>query len=160
MKAGASTGVHFGLSSGVITTLGLMVGLHSGTHSTSVVVGGIITIAIADSLSDALGIHVAKEAEHHRPSVIWRATLLTLITKTLMAATFLLPVLLLELQLAIVVSIVWGLLVITLLSYRLAVSRGDNPLKAIAEHLAIACVVIMLTHWVGDWVAAVFSQSA
>lgn len=41
------TGVHFGLTSGVITTLGLMVGLHSGTHSLRAVAGGILTIAIA-----------------------------------------------------------------------------------------------------------------
>ncbi|MGZ8381620.1 MAG: hypothetical protein ACXW4C_08190, partial [Nitrospira sp.] len=55
MKASFKTGLSFGLTSGVITTLGLMVGLHSGTHSRTVVIGGILTIAIADAMSDALG---------------------------------------------------------------------------------------------------------
>ena len=32
MKESLKTGISFGLTSGVITTLGLMVGLHSGTH--------------------------------------------------------------------------------------------------------------------------------
>jgi len=31
----------------------LMVGLHSGTRSRTVVIGGILTIAIADAMSDA-----------------------------------------------------------------------------------------------------------
>ena len=32
MRESVKTGISFGLTSGVITTLGLMVGLHSGTH--------------------------------------------------------------------------------------------------------------------------------
>ena len=53
----------FGLTSGIITTLGLIVGLHSGTHSKLAVIGGILTIAMADAFSDALGIHVSEESE-------------------------------------------------------------------------------------------------
>jgi len=55
MKDSLRTGISFGLTSAVITTLGLMVGLHSGTHSKIVVLAGILTIAIADAFSDALG---------------------------------------------------------------------------------------------------------
>ncbi len=69
-------GATFGLTSGVLTTLGLIVGLHAGTHSTAVIVGGIITISIADALSDALGIHVHEESENvHTADQIWAATL-------------------------------------------------------------------------------------
>jgi hypothetical protein len=60
MKVGFS----FGLTSGIITTLGLMVGLSSGTHLKLAVIGGILTIAIADSFSDAMGIHVSEESEN------------------------------------------------------------------------------------------------
>ena len=44
MKDSLRTGVSFGLTSAVITTLGLMIGLHSGTHSRIVVLSGILTI--------------------------------------------------------------------------------------------------------------------
>ena len=54
MKQSLKTGFSFGLTSGVITTLGLMVGLNAGTHSRLAVIGGIVTIAVADALSDAL----------------------------------------------------------------------------------------------------------
>ncbi len=39
----------------------MIVGLNSGTNSKNIVLGGIITIAIADALSDALGIHISEE---------------------------------------------------------------------------------------------------
>ncbi len=59
LKHSLKIGFSFGLASGIITTLGLIVGLHSGTHSKKVVIGGILTIAIADAFSDALGIHLS-----------------------------------------------------------------------------------------------------
>ena len=57
----------FRVDLGVITTLGLIVGLHSGTHSRAIVIGGILTIAIADAMSDALGIHVSEESKNSAP---------------------------------------------------------------------------------------------
>jgi len=65
-------GVGFGLTSGVITTLGMIIGLHSGTHSKLAVEVGIIVLAIADALSDAIGIHVSEEAEmEHTTKEVW-----------------------------------------------------------------------------------------
>jgi len=59
MRHSLRTGLSFGLTSGIITTLGLIVGLHSGTHSKIVVISGVLIIAIADSFSDAFGIHIS-----------------------------------------------------------------------------------------------------
>ncbi len=58
-----NSGFFFGLTSGVITTLGLIIGLYFATASFAAIITGIITIAIADALSDALGIHISKESE-------------------------------------------------------------------------------------------------
>ena len=102
MKDSLRTGICFGLTSAVITTLGLMVGLHSGTHSRLVVLGGILTIAIADAFSDALGIHMSEESENtHTAKEIWGSTVATFLTKLLFAMTFAVPVLLLPLFTAI-----------------------------------------------------------
>jgi VIT1/CCC1 family predicted Fe2+/Mn2+ transporter len=147
------TGVCFGLTSGVITTLGLMVGLNSGTHSRLAVLGGILTIAVADAFSDALGIHIAEESEStHTHWEIWQSTIATFLSKLLFALTFAVPVILLDLTAAVMVSVVYGLSVLGLLSFYLAREQGDNPLRVIAEHLAIAVVVIGATHAVGTWV--------
>ncbi|MBN2532914.1 MAG: hypothetical protein JXB88_08485 [Spirochaetales bacterium] len=149
------TGITFGLTSAVITTLGLMVGLHSGTHSRIVVLGGILTIAIADAFSDALGIHVSEEAENmHTTRQVWAATVATFLAKFLFALTFAIPILLLPLFTAIVVSLIWGMLILAILSYVIARSQGEKTWKVISEHIFIALVVIGITHLVGDWVSS------
>jgi len=85
MKDSLRTGITFGLTSAVITTLGLMVGLSSGTGSKMAVLGGVLTIAIADAFSDALGIHVSEESENvHTTKEIWGATAATFLAKALL----------------------------------------------------------------------------
>lgn len=151
------TGVGFGLTSGTITTLGLMVGLHSGTHSTLAVAGGIVIIAVADALSDALGIHISEESENvHTHKQIWLSTVATFLSKFFFALTFLIPVFLFTLSTAIIVSILWGFIILSILSFYLARTQGLKPWKVIAEHIVIAVVVIIITHLVGDWIAATF----
>jgi VIT1/CCC1 family predicted Fe2+/Mn2+ transporter len=135
-----------------------MVGLHSGTHSKAVVLGGILTIAIADAFSDALGIHVSEESEDlHTPVQIWEATLVTFMAKLLFALTFAVPVLLLPLSRAILVSLVWGLSILAVLSYAMARTRGEKPWKVVGEHILIAIVVVAITHWVGDLIGRMAS---
>lgn len=148
-------GLSFGLTSGIITTLGLMVGLHSGTHSKLVVIGGILTIAIADAFSDALGIHVSEESEQkHTTKEIWESTISTFFSKLIFALTFIIPVLLFELPMAIMVSVVWGLLVLGIFSFKIAKEQKAAPWKMVGEHLIIALVVIVITHYVGDWISS------
>lgn len=158
MQDSLKTGISFGITSGCITTLGLMVGLHSGTNSRAAVIGGIITIAVADAFSDSLGIHVSEEAEGvHTRAQIWVATIATFISKFFFALTFVIPVLFLELGHAMIVGIVWGLIVLTLLSYKIASGEKDaKPWHAVAEHLIIALVVIGATHYLGEWIALKF----
>jgi VIT1/CCC1 family predicted Fe2+/Mn2+ transporter len=151
MRGSLRKGISFGLTSAVITTLGLMVGLHSGTHSKIVVLAGILTIAIADAFSDALGIHVSEEAENrHTVKEIWGATIATFMAKFLFAMSFIAPVLFLCLSDAIIVSLIWGMSILVLLSYGIAKSQGKSSWKIISEHLIIALIVIAITHWVGD----------
>ncbi len=155
MKHSFKVGLYFGLTSGVITTLGLIVGLHSGTQSRLAVLGGILTIAVADAFSDAFGIHIAEEAQRRRPPrAVWEATLATFLTKFAMALSFVPAVLLLPLATAIVASVLWGLVVVTVLSVLLAHAQASRVWPIVGEHLALALVVVTATHYLGDWIAA------
>ena len=157
MKHSVKIGFIFGLTSGTITTLGLMVGLHAGTHSKIVVLGGILTIAIADAFSDALGIHISEEAENkHTTKDIWESTISTFLSKFVFALTFIVPILLLQLSTAIIVSVVWGLSLLGLLSFCIAKEQKVKPWKVIMEHIVTALVVIVITHYVGDWFGSTF----
>lgn len=147
-------GISFGLTSGVITTLGLMNGLNAGTSSRSIVIGGILTIAVADAFSDALGIHMSEEAEVvHTAQQIWVASLTTFFAKFITALTFLIPVFLLPLKPAILASTGWGLLVLIIFSYLLAKEQKRGALGVILEHLAVAMTVLILTNWFGGLIA-------
>lgn len=157
MKHSLEVGFSFGLTSGIIATLGLMVGLNSGTQSEIAVIGGIITIAIADAFSDSLGIHISEETEnHHTTKEIWESTLSTFFAKFIFAMTFVIPVLLLNLNAAIIVSIIWGYLLIGLLSCLVARKRKDHAWKAVFEHLIVLTTVIIVAHYVGVWTSLTF----
>jgi len=152
------TGLSFGMTSGVITTLGLIVGLHSGTHSRLVIIGGILTIAIADSFSDALGIHISEEFRNrHTEKEIWTATIATLLSKFLFAMTFLIPILLLPLEEAVFVSVGWGLSVLGIFSFYIAREQKTKPWRVVFEHLSIAVFVIVITHYTGEWISNTFT---
>ena len=157
MRTALKIGFSFGLTSGVITTLGLMVGLHAGTHSKSVVLGGLLTIAVADAMSDALGIHIAEESKNHgNANEIWESTLATFAAKFVIAATFAVPVLFMPLDLAVTASLVWGLSLLAVLSYALARAQRVPPWKVIGEHVAIGLCVVTITHYLGAWVRVTF----
>jgi VIT1/CCC1 family predicted Fe2+/Mn2+ transporter len=155
MKHSLKVGFSFGLTSAIITTLGLIVGLHSGTHSRMVVIGGILTIAIADAFSDALGIHISEESENtHTTKEIWESTIATFLSKFFFATTFIVPVLVFPLTTAIFVNIVWGLSLLGIFSFYMAKKQQVKPWGVISEHLLIALVVIVITHFVGTLVAS------
>ena len=157
MKHSLKTGFSFGLTSGIITTLGLIVGLNSGTGSKLVVVGGVLTIAIADAFSDALGIHVSEESENkHSTREIWESTFYTFLSKFVFAMTFMLPIVLLPLPVAVVASVIWGLSLLGIFSFFMAREQKSNPWKVICEHLFVALVVIAAAQYVGKWIATIF----
>ena len=159
MRLSIIKGSSYGITSGIITTLGLMTGLYSGTGSKSVVIGGIVTIAIADAFSDSLGIHISEESENvHTQKEIWISTLSTFISKFIFAIQFLFPFLLLPLKTAVFVSIGWGFFLLGLLSYMIAKARRSSPWKVICEHVFIAAVVIAVTHYVGIFVSSFFGM--
>ena len=159
MNHSLKTGFSFGLTSATITTLGLMVGLQAGTHSKLAVIGGILIIAVADAFSDALGIHISEESENkHTAKQIWISTVSTFLSKFVFALTFVIPVLLLELTAAVVVSVVWGLAILGIFSFKIAREQNAKTWKVIFEHLFIASLVIFITHYLGNWISLVFGN--
>jgi len=156
-ERGFLTGVFFGTGSGVITTLGLIVGLFAGTDSIAAVMGGILVIAVSDSMSDAFGIHLSEES---RPDStqrgVWVATGATFVTKFMMAVTFVVPLLILPLDQAVVACLIWGIVVLSVLSVFIARQQQLAPWGVISEHLSIAALVMVLSWLVGVGVNRLF----
>jgi VIT1/CCC1 family predicted Fe2+/Mn2+ transporter len=157
MKLSLRKGFSFGLTSAIITTLGLIVGLYAGTQSRIAVTGGILIIAIADAMSDSLGIHVSEEAENkHTDREVWESTFSTFLSKFAFALTFMVPVILLDLGTAVIASVVWGIFLLSVLSFMIARSSGSSPWKVISEHILVALLVIVFTFYLGQLISAVF----
>jgi len=156
MDEAVKGGIVFGLTTGIITTLGLTVGLYSGTHSKLAIIGAIVTIAVCGALSDSLGMRFSEESENKRKKYIRESEVSTFLSQLIFSLTFVIPFLLLQLRTAIVVSIIWGLLWMGVFSFFIAKQRKKNPVKIIANHLLIAVVVIIITHYIGYWISQTF----
>lgn len=158
IKKSIRTGFGFGITSGVITTLGLMIGLHSSTQSKIAVLGGILTIAIADAFSDALGIHISEESKGtHSFKEIWLAAFSTFIAKFIFALSFIFPVLIFSLDKAIITSVFLGLSYLTIFSFYLAKKQKENPINVILEHIIVAALVIVISFYIGRLIDNFFS---
>lgn len=150
-------GFGFGITSGIITTLGLIIGFYSSTASRSIIIGAILIIAISDAMSDALGMHISEEFEGgNTVREIWEATGSTFLFKFIFAILFVVWFLILDVGVAVIVSIIWGALLVGLFSYYVARSQKISPLKVIFEHIFIMTLVIVITYFVGEFVARVF----
>lgn len=151
-------GIGFGLTSGVVTTLGVIIGLHSGTHSKLAVLAGLLVLALSDALSDAMGIHISEEAEmEHTTKEIWLSSFFTFLSKLFVSLTFIVPIILMDLSTAIIASVIWGSALIIVFSYYMAASQGQNPYKVVAEHFLITVLVVLFAHYLGDIVYGFFA---
>ena len=150
MKESYKAGISFGITSAIITILGLMMGLYKTTSSKVIIVAGILTIAIADSLSDSLGIHLEEETRRRSSQKsIWETTMATLFSKFIVALLFIIPFIFFQLKLAIIVSTIAGFILLTLFTYKIATIRGEKPIRPMVEHLSIAVLVLILTWTTG-----------
>ena len=148
--------ISFGLTTAVITSLGVMVGMHSATSSKLAVVAGIVVVAIADGLSDALSLHTSEEAEvengnaKRTPKELWLTTLFTFITIAGFSLIFVIPILLFPFRTAVIIAITWGILLLTLLNLYIAKIRKDSPVKTIFEHILLTLLVVTISYCVGS----------
>ena len=158
MKSSVKLGLGFGITSGVITTLGLMIGLYESTNSKLAVLGGIITIAIADAFSDSLGIHISEESVQKSQKEIWKSTFSTFLSKFLTSLIFVIPVIFLQLDYAIILNVILGILVLGVFSFLIAKSKNEKPLGVVMEHLGIAIGVIIVTYVLGKLIGIWFGN--
>jgi len=156
VKKSYKTGISFGLVSGVLTTLGLLIGLGVGTQSKEVIIGGILTIAVADALSDAFGVHLSQEsAGGNSKRQVWESTISTFLSKFLLALTFLIPVLIFDIKTARIIDIVWGFVVITLISFLSSIlNRVEKKelISAVLEHVLLFIFTITLSYLIGTFI--------
>jgi len=146
------------MTSATVTDLALIVGLNQTTNAKMSIVAAILIIALADNISDSLGIHIFQESERIEQKEVWLSTSTNFITRILVSLTFMLLVIFLPMNLAVISSIVWGLLLLTFLSYTIAKEEGVNPSLEIIKHLGIAILVILGSDLIRRFILMKFSS--
>jgi VIT1/CCC1 family predicted Fe2+/Mn2+ transporter len=139
-----------GATAAITTSMGLIAGLAQGDGAKTSIITGLLIVAIADNISDSLGIHIYKESEGASKHDINSFTYGNFIARLFIAFTFVLIVLLLSSRAAFIVSSIWGLVLLAVLSYLIAKGKGTNPFLEIAWHLAVALMVIVGSQLLGS----------
>jgi vacuolar iron transporter family protein len=146
----------FGATTAIITNLGLIMALYHTTNPKLNIIGSILAVALADNISDSLGIHIHEETEHLKTSEVWFSTITNFSARLLVSLIFVLVLYLLPLFPAAITIIIFGMLLLGTMSYFVAISRNRNPYHAVFEYISIAIFVIVASHLVGQWIESRF----
>ena len=147
----------FGISGAVLTTLGVTMGLVSTTSSVKVIIGGIISIAAADSMADAMGMYATKKAERgvsNKTAINCAKNVF--LSKVFFTLSFAIPYLLFPLGTAMIVAIIWGLILISFMNIIIAFMQEEHLGKAVLKYVTITGIVLTLSRIVGKLVDAYF----
>lgn len=142
----------FGGVAAVVTSLGLIIGLDAASASRATIVGGLLIVAIADNLTDSLSIHMYQESERLDARKAFRATLINFATRFSLALSFVLLMIILPLRIALIASSIWGLLLLTGLTYVIARDRGRPVMPELLKHIAAAVAVLVASKAIGHWI--------
>jgi predicted adenylyl cyclase CyaB len=108
----------FGLTSGVLTTIGVLVGVNAATASRISVISAIAAIGVADSYSDAYSMLLSKKSERGMSSKkALRHALWTFLGKFTLPTLLLIPIVLIDsLSAGVVVSVLLGIAVLVVVT--------------------------------------------
>ncbi len=131
-----------GATAAIITSMGLVAGLDQGEGAKTGVVTGLLVIAIADNISDSLGFHIYRESQGASLREIRSSTFWYFLVRLLVALSFVAIVVLASSRVAFAVCTIWGLALLSILSWLIAKRRKARPLLEVALHLVVALLVI------------------
>ena len=142
-----------GTSAAIITNVSLIVGLGSAGASKKAILGGLLTVALADNISDSLGIHWYKQSEGCGERLSSLATALNFLSRLLVSFSFIAIIVICSIPQAMIVGIVWACVLLIVVSYLLTRSHAGNSGVEILKHVLIAVLVIVLSRCVGYLIA-------
>jgi VIT1/CCC1 family predicted Fe2+/Mn2+ transporter len=146
----------FGITSAIVTSLALMLGLDQTRDPRTSIVGALLLIAIADNIADSLGIHIYRESVPGTEGNPRVNTISNFAVRLGVMMLFVAAVLTLPLTFAIIISVAAGLVLLTVLSYYIALNQKTSIAMSMVHHLGIAVVVIFLSHFLGQLIGNMF----
>ena len=144
----------FGGTAALVTSMGLIVGLKASAAPRSTILGSLLIVALADNLTDALGVHVYQEAERLPEREALRTTIANFVTRLCTALSFV-AIVVVAPSVSTALSLVWGFFLLGALSYLIARQRGVTPVSEITKHFVAAGLVMVVSKLIGTWIAGI-----
>ena len=146
----AITNYVFGATSSIVTSLALIIGLNTSSNPKLAIISSLLIIALADNISDSLGIHIYQESQGMTLQKVWLKTGTNFFTRLLISSGFIGIVTVFPITLATYIAVVYGLTILSVFSYFIAIDQNKKPVFSILEHLCIAIFVIILSRFIGS----------
>jgi VIT1/CCC1 family predicted Fe2+/Mn2+ transporter len=134
--------------------MALISGLSAADTTKPIVVTALLIAALADNLTDALSVHIFQESEQLDQKDAVTGTITNFVTRLLLGVSFVPLVVLFPLAHAAKAAIVWGALLLAILTYLVARQRKVNPALEVVKHLFVASGVIIASTLIGHWIGA------
>lgn len=144
--------ISYGGTAAIVTSTALITGLTAADATKTVIVSGLLIAAFADNLTDALSIHIFQESEQLNQKDAFAGTVTNFLTRLLLCVSFALLVVAFPLEHVAKASIVWGLLLLALLTFMVARERKVKPLPEVLKHTVVAVAVIAVSMAIGHWI--------
>ena len=142
------TNFTFGGSSAIITNISLIVGMGSAI-SKPAIIGSLLIIAIADNISDSLGIHIYRESEYSGIQEPLMAAAGNFVARFIVSLSFIGIMLAFSINKAEIISAVWGLFLLAAISYLISRRNNNKPFPEVAKHIVVAVIVISASKYAG-----------
>ena len=133
----------FGATSAVMTSLAIIIGLSSKLNAKINIITALLIIAVADNISDSFGIHIYQESQGVKPGEVKKTTTNNFIARFIITVIFILFTFLLPINLGVILSIIFGVLILISLSYYIAKDQKINPLGVTIRHMFLAILVML-----------------
>lgn len=146
----------FGVTSAIVTSLAFIVGLSQSINSKFAIIISLLVFAVADNISDSLGLHIFQESDLKKSKVVNVSTFSNFFARFMIVVVFVLLVAFLPIDYAVIISIIFGISLLAVLSYFIAKEQKTNPYRSILEHLAIAILVIVVSYFLREWIINFF----
>ena len=134
--------ISYGGTAAIVTSMALITGLNADGAGKYTLITALLIVALADNITDSLSIHIYQESERLDEREAFIGTLSNFITRLLGSISFVLIVVIFPPKIVVLGSIVWGNLLLGVLTYFLARERNVGILEVI-KHLAVAAVAII-----------------
>jgi hypothetical protein len=137
--------ISYGGTAAIVTSMALITGLNAVGTGKSTLITALLIAALADNITDSLSIHVYQESERLDEREAFIGTLSNFTTRLLGSLSFVLIVVAFPPKVVVLGSIIWGMLLLGVLSCLLARERNVGILSEVIKHLVVASVVIIIS---------------